>query len=179
MHVCDVHTYVPLLTCVNTCASVHACMMCECTGIHSGACVCKWLCAHMYVHTHICVCAHVCACMPVCTHVHILLSTHVHAYVDCSISLPHSAQGTSVVTLASSFSYQLNGKYLGHSLLPWSSCSSSEECHIYLLAPPMRSFPTFQKMSAFSSFFPTHLTFANITKVSPYFPHHLVPAIAL
>lgn len=91
-------------------------MMCECTGIHSGACVCKWLCAHMYVHTHICVCAHVCACMPVCTHVHILISTHVHAYVDCSISLPHSAQGTSVVTLASSFSYQLNGKYLGHSL---------------------------------------------------------------
>lgn len=88
-------------------------MMCECTGIHSGACVCKWLCAHMYVHTHICVCAHVCACMPVCTHVHILIYTHVHACVDCSISLPHSAQGTLAVTLASSFFPSIKWK------IPW------------------------------------------------------------
>lgn len=118
MCVCVMCTHVCLCKCVNTCASVHVCMMCECTGIHSGVCACKWLCAHMYVRAHICVCAHVCAYMSVCTHVHILIYTHVHACVDCSISLPYSALCSGNLSGYSCFiffSHQLNGRYLGHS----------------------------------------------------------------
>lgn len=77
---------------VNTCVNAHPYIQLfvyVSGGVH--ACILTHLCT--------CRCARVCACMSVLPK-YIPTYTCMHAHIDCSASLPHSAQDASEVTLA-------------------------------------------------------------------------------
>lgn len=55
---------------------VHTCVLCECTCVHPGICMCMFLCVHAYVCMHICMCVHMYiynVCMFVSTQTYVLV----------------------------------------------------------------------------------------------------------